>query len=144
MIRRGGILLETLLAIALFAGAAAFTLGAARSAFTRLDQTRREQLALDLARATLAEIEAGLLSLADLRDGERGSVGSLDDYAPSGSLDDVDLATRWAFDVVVDPTPYGDLSLVTLTVREETASGGDAGTSITLRQLLRLRDGDGS
>jgi len=64
--RGGGILLELLLAIALFAAAAAFTTSAMRSA---LDGIRRAELrarAFDLAATRLAELDAGLVASGDL------------------------------------------------------------------------------
>lgn len=66
--RDGGILLELLLAIGIFAAAALFTLSALRSA---LDGVRRAELrarALDLAVSRLAELEAGLVSTGELGD----------------------------------------------------------------------------
>lgn len=73
--RAGGILLELLLAIAIFAAAATFTLGAMRDA---LDGVRRAELrarAIDLAATRLAEIDAGLLSIGDLGGSELGEGG---------------------------------------------------------------------
>ena len=65
---RGGILLEVLLSLALFVGAAAFALGATRGVIGSLDRARREALAVDLARAKLAELDR-------IRDQERKSAG---------------------------------------------------------------------
>ncbi len=64
--RGGGILLELLLAVALFATAASFTLSAMRSA---LDSIRRVELrarAFDLAATRLAELDAGMIAAGDL------------------------------------------------------------------------------
>lgn len=66
--RAGGILLELLIAIAMFAAAATLTLGAMRDA---LDGVRRAELrarAMDLAATRLAEVDAGLIPIGDLGD----------------------------------------------------------------------------
>jgi type II secretory pathway pseudopilin PulG len=65
-ILRGGILLELLLSIALFVGAAVLVLDAMGSA---LDGARRADLrarAMDLAQSRLAELDAGLVAIGDL------------------------------------------------------------------------------
>ncbi|MFM1821876.1 MAG: hypothetical protein RI967_142 [Planctomycetota bacterium] len=91
--RAGGILLELLLAIAIFAAAATFTLGAMRDA---LDGVRRAELrarALDLAATRLAEVDAGLLSIGDLGGSEVGEVaGGLDLARPGADLLSVTLS----------------------------------------------------
>src|SRR5688572_11116620 len=91
----GGILFELVLAMSLFTGAAAFTLAAVRNVFTTLDQISRRQQAIDLARSKLSELEAGLINLADLRDGT--SLGS-------GS------GQAWKFDLKTTRSEFTDLS----------------------------------
>jgi hypothetical protein len=129
--RRGGILFEIVLSVALFAGAAIFTLGAVRSVIATLDQTRRRQEAVDLARSKLAELEAGLINLADLRGGAA---------AHDGRSDTIENPA-WLFDLKTSRTEFTGLSLIELTVREDAASD-ERGVSYTLRQLLPLRESD--
>ena len=144
--RRGGVLFEVVLSIALFAGAAAFALGAVRSAFDKLDQTRRKQQAIDLARSKLAELEAGLITLADLRDGAAqqgllpaGSNGLEDERQP-------ETGPQWSFHVEVHRAPFAELSLIELTVTEAVPGApepaGSDGVRYTLRQLIKLRETD--
>jgi len=64
--RRGGILLELLLAIALFAAAASFTTSAMRSAVDGIRRTELRARAFDLAATRLAELDAGLIAASDL------------------------------------------------------------------------------
>ena len=64
--RGGGILLELLLAIALFALAAAFTMSAMRSAIDGIRRTELRARAFDLAATRLAELDAGLVAASDL------------------------------------------------------------------------------
>jgi type II secretory pathway component PulJ len=66
--RGGGILLELLLAIGIFAAAALFTLSALRSAFDGVRRAELRARALDLAVSRLAELDAGLVSVGDLGD----------------------------------------------------------------------------
>lgn len=64
--RGGGILLELLLAIALFAAAASFTLSALRSAVDGIRRAELRARAFDLAATRLAELDAGLVAIGDL------------------------------------------------------------------------------
>ncbi|MEY4117287.1 MAG: hypothetical protein RLZZ116_615 [Planctomycetota bacterium] len=64
--RRGGILLELLLAIALFAAAASFTTSAMRSAVDGIRRAELRARAFDLASTRLAELDAGLVAASDL------------------------------------------------------------------------------
>jgi len=64
--RGGGILLELLLAIALFAAAASFTLSALRSAIDGIRRAELRARAFDLAATRLAELDAGLVAIGDL------------------------------------------------------------------------------
>jgi type II secretory pathway pseudopilin PulG len=135
---RGVLLLEALLAVALFAGAAAFTLGCISSVFAALDRTRREQQAVDIARSRMSELQAGLITLADLRS-RSPSVGDVSAQASSRSP----AADAWTVDVHTQPTEFTGLRLVELTVSEEPKIGS-AGTpmSYTLRELVALRGAD--
>jgi len=119
---RAAVLFEMLLSLSLFAGAAAFTLAAVRSAFHTLDQTRRRQEAVDLARSRMGELEAGLISLADLRGGARDS-----------------RIEGWTFDIKSSRTSFRDLTLVELTVHEDAEAASSGQMSYTLRQLVMLR-----
>ena len=60
--RRGGLLLETLIAIAIFVGIATFALGAVRDSVVAAERARLRIVAVDLASSRIAEIEAGLVS----------------------------------------------------------------------------------
>ncbi len=141
--RRGALLLEVLLSIALFAGASAFALGAARSVFDALDRSKRQQAALDIARSKMAELEAGLITVRDLRSQWTGEIGSsqadLDFDTPHGGLD-------WTIEVQTFPSEFGGLNLVELTVTELTDQTSDDGgfvpMSFTLRQLMPPREAE--
>lgn len=127
--RRGAVLLEVLLSVALFAGSAAFCLAVTSSLFEKLHRSDRRQFVTDLARSKMAELEAGLVSIQDLRGEWSGAVGSraADDLEARGRVCEIDVDTS--------RTEYAGLSLVELTVRE-----GEI--AFTLRQLVALREID--
>jgi len=121
--RRGGILLEILLAIALFVGGAVLVLGAMRSA---VDGARRADLrarAMDLAQSRIAELDAGLIAVGDL---DGGGLEESGDATAGGS--DSDLA------VSLELLPMGSgerIFLARATVRARDGGGDGSGTIIT-------------
>jgi len=135
---RGAALFEVLLSIALFVGAASFTLGAMRSSLNALDRRAREALAMDLARSKMAELETGMITVNDLREDASGidSVGSFHDLSEDARL------ARWRLDVQTSPSEHAGLRLVTITVRDGEAEVDADVVSATLRQLVALREGD--
>ncbi len=136
--RRGAALLEVLLSIALFVGAAAFTLGASRAMLGNLDRAHREQQAVDLARSKMAELHVGLISIADLQAERIIGVGSLENFNELPGEQPL-----WNIQVNASRTEHADLSLVELIVSEDSTHVDAA--RYTLRQLVRLREvnGDG-
>ena len=155
--RRGGVLLEVVIALGLFIGAGVFALGAMGSAASSMSRSARETIALDLARSKLAELEAGLVSMAELREQE----GVLDRIG-SMRFEDDEAGTlwrgrEWIVIVETERTEFAGLTLVELTVREAEPFAGGGGAPATLdgwggaedeplieatvRQLMRLREG---
>jgi hypothetical protein len=133
---RGAMLLEVTLSIALFVGAASFCIAVTRSLFASLDQAGRRHFAADIARSKLAELEAGLTSIQDLRGPWGGNVGSRD----ASDLQER-AAPRWQLDVRTSPSQFRGLSLVELTVSELPEAAPDP-VEFTLRQLIALREQD--
>lgn len=135
---RGGILLELLVAIAIFAAGAALTLTALRSA---LDGVRRAEMrarAEDLAASRLAELDAGLVSIGDLRDsGEEDGDGDA-----AGPGDDALAVT-----IEVLPAPGAArgsaLSLARATVRTRAGAeaGSDGAVLAVAERVVRTKDG---
>ncbi len=135
--RRGALLLEVLLAVGLFVGAGTVCLVATRTQNAALLRVQREQEALDLARSKLAELEAGLITVLDLRGDWSGAVGSLEPEALGAGG-----PARWSLDVHTGRSEYRGLSLVELTVTEVPQGPRAAAPepiTVTLRQLLPLR-----
>jgi hypothetical protein len=61
--RRGALLLETMLAMALFVATAGYTLLVMRDSFVSAQRAQRRAVAMDLAGSRLAAIEAGILPM---------------------------------------------------------------------------------
>lgn len=147
-LRKGGILLEVLLSIAIFAGAASFVLGALRSAIDAQQRSLAEQQAVDLAASLMAELEVGSLSLSELREGLPRQLGSIENF--SESIDDhmSQGLPGWSVDITTQRSEYTGLTLIELTVfRTQPDDGagaapGDSTIRYTLRQLVRLREAD--
>ena len=134
---RGGILLELLVSIAIFAAGAALTLTALQSA---LDGVRRAELrarAEDLAASRLAELDAGLVSIGDLRDSGDG------DGDDAARLDDDALSVT----IEILPAPGAArgsaLSLARATVRAQAdvAAGSDGAVLAVAERVVRTKDG---
>lgn len=135
---RGALLLEALLALSIFVSVGSLCLLAAQSLSRALLRAQREHEALDLSLSKLAELEAGLVSIGDLRGEWSGAVGSLlpelDEERPPGR--------RYVLDVRTSRSEFRGLSLVELTVREVPGTGGAAAEEpfgVTVRRLLPLR-----
>ena len=142
--RRGAMMIELIVSVALFVGAAAFTLKATSGVLTALHRADREQEAIDLARTKLAELEAGIIGINDLRDGEITRAGSVDDLA--GDEGPAPGRLVWRCEVSTQRSDFPGLSLVTLTVTESPSWGqADRGANapeavrFTLRELVALR-----
>jgi hypothetical protein len=147
MIRRGGVLFEVMLALALFIGAATFTLRATRSVISALDRSQRESMAVDIACAKMAELEAGMTTIAELRDPDSAldTVGSIESFAADHEQRVLTASEpEWAIEVETERSEFPGLMLVTLTVselQEEFALENDEPVvSYTLRQLIPVRE----
>ncbi len=146
MRRRGGILFEVVLSLALFLAAAGLTMRCARDVIRALERAQLRQQAADVAAGAMNMLDTGLISLADLRDEyppeeldlfTDGSVSFLDDDAPPA----------WTIDVATQRTEYPTLSLVQITVRRNIDGPVDPATdstpvSFVLRQLIALSEDD--
>ena len=134
--RRAGLLLEVLLALTIFIGAALTILAAVGSASDSLDASRLRQRAMDLARSAIAKIEAGIETAQTLngpvpewRDEEAASEAAVDELpAPSG----------WELSIVTTPFGSGELTMIEVTASRTTERSGAILASATLRQLVRL------
>lgn len=126
--RRGAVLLELLVALAVFIVAATTLLAAFGSVAESDARDSTMALAVDLARSRMSEIEAGLISPEDLR-------------PDSGRGEAVDGSGALLAEAVIARSGFPGLSLVEIRVYE----GTERELRYTLRQLVampNLRDGD--
>jgi len=125
--------LELVFALGIFTATAMLTLSMMNNSYVALQRASGEQLAVDLARSKLGELEAGLLSIGDLQDLTINRVGSFDLHE---SLM-MDQESEWLIDVNTEPTEFPGLTRVEITV---TLGEENDAPSATLRQLIRLRE----
>jgi type II secretory pathway pseudopilin PulG len=147
MIRRGAILLEVILSVALFSMGALAILTQLSQGARGLEATRLAAQAADLAATTMARIEAGLAAPealsgpAERWDAEqRASLAdALDPGAPMQGAASPEGPSAWRLEVMSEPAPFEGLTLieVTATYRDPLRPGA-VGASYTLRQLVRL------
>lgn len=134
-------LFELLIAISIFVVTASLTLSALRNGHAGLGRAHQEQLAIDIARSRLSELESGARSLTNLRTGALERIGSIDlaEYPATGTGVRRDLS-RWHVELETERSPYQGLTLVTITVYAPDDTARARG--YTLRQLIRVRDAD--
>ncbi len=137
---RGAVLLEMLLALGLFVGAASFCLASMRSLHSALDRAERDQRVVDLARSRMAELEAGLISLQALRGEWSGAVGS--QTQDSLEVDEGPAQRLWRIDAGTSRSAYPGLTLVEITVAESAAGLAGKPATFTLRQLVAIRQAE--
>ena len=130
--RRGGLLLEVLVSIAIFVAAASFCVRATSDVVSAMDRTEQKLVAADIARSAMSQLQVGTLSLADLREGSVFGEESDDDRMVA--------AGRWRVEVQTRPSLRPSLTVVTLTVEEDTKSSSPA--RFVLRELVVLQESD--
>lgn len=126
--RRAAVLLETIVALAIVMGVAAFSIQAVDGAEAGLDRADRRRRCMDAAASVAAMIDAGLVGIGDLRSSrlpeiDGASLGAADGFALEMTVETT--RTKWA----------GILE-VQITVREE----GSDPVEVVLVELARLRE----
>lgn len=157
--RRGAILLEVILSVALFTMGALAILAQMSQGARSVEQTRLARQAADLAATAMARIEARLVAPESLTGPaerwDREQQESLEDSLASmeGSMAGAagpammlgDFGTGdsgWELSVETEPAPFDGLTLVAVTATyEDPQRAGAPGASYTLRQLVRLGTG---
>ena len=129
---RGGLLLETLLALAILIMVGLLALGVASDATTATERSDRRAAAIELAASRIAEIEAGLVDL--------DAVGGLQEIELDDESSGVD-APRWRFRVEAESSPssFDGLVRVEVVVRDDDENGD--GTAELARLVALVDDG---
>jgi type II secretory pathway pseudopilin PulG len=120
-VRRGAVLLELMVSVAIFAVAGLTILATVRQGMNAVERARVLERGADLARTAMSELEAGLIAPESL----------------SGPVDEDGL---WELDVTVDPSEFEGLRVVTVAALQVRATG-EPRTVFELTQLVRLGDG---
>ena len=128
-LRRGALLLEVLVSLAIVVGVSAFALKAVGDSEQAIDRADRRRRCMDIAASVTAMLDAGLIGIGDLR-------GRLLPEVDGLPIDD-GAAVPLELEVTTARTQWGGVVLMTLVVSEQ---GDDAPVQATLRQLVVLRE----
>lgn len=133
MIRRGALLIEGMVAVAVFVAAGLAILAAMRSAAHEARRERDLLRAMDLARSAMSSMEAGLATPEQL-DGpvpkwSEDSAG-FDDALPEPS--------GWSIQIDTATSSFDGLAMITVRVSRTVGRSGEAIEVYTLHQLVRL------
>lgn len=135
--RRGAILLEILISLALFVTAGSIILVSSTSMSAALVRSRDRQIAADLAGTKMAELEAGLTTAERLND-------SFVDMALISESDSVRFESaaaqprRWRVVVETEPSRFRSLTNVTIRIFDAASRAGRETELAVLHQLVRL------
>lgn len=136
MSRRGALLIEAMVAVAVFTVAGLAILAAMRSAAREAQRERDLLRAIDLARSAMSRMEAGLATPDQLN----GPVPVWRDETAGGFDDAPPAPSGWSMQVETDTSPFSGLAQLTVRVRRARTAGSDAAEIFALRQLVRLSD----
>lgn len=147
MTRRGALLLEVLLSVALFVIASLAILSIVREAVGRLEDGRDRLAAADIAHSAMAAIDAGLYEPSAL-DGPFPTTGLFsDEEILSGSVAAApDPGSGWVLEVESERSQFPGLTMVEIAVRRDDArdttvrSLDDPAPVYALRRLVALGD----
>lgn len=132
--RRGQLLLELLLSVAIFVAAAITISSMVRRAQDSLRQARDQSMAADLAQSALARIESGIATPEALN-GPAPDWPSDDPDAPAG-FDDRPPTGFWRIEIATEPSTFPGLTKLAVTARRDDPALPPV--SFTLHQLVRL------
>lgn len=141
---RGSVLLEVVVAIAVFVGVALAVMACVDRATGGLERARGVQRAADLARTAMSQLEAGLATTATLN-GPVAVVEGLDGPGvPYAGGDSGDGESGWELEVQTEPSEFASLTKVTIIAMKRPPGASAAEYQFTLTQLVRLgeRAGD--
>lgn len=145
--RDGALLLEVMLALAIFVMAGTAILMLVDRTVTGMERVRAMRKAADLARSAMAKMEAGLGTPQSLNGPVRawgadeesaaGPSGEGTSVKGSGVLEAAATDSGWELRIDTEPSQFRGLTRVTVKAFKSGA-GDEAVASYTLRQLVRL------
>jgi hypothetical protein len=143
-VRSGGgwVLLEMLLALTIFVFTAVAILGAVSQGIAGAERTRDRARAVDVARSTMARLEAGLGPVQSLSGPVPPWEPPPGDGAESESIADVDgppAQALWEVEIDTEPSDFPGLTHVTVTALKRPVPESErVAASYSLHQLVRL------
>lgn len=143
--RRGAILLEAVIGLAVFLAVAAFVLAASRQSLEAARAGGLEARSTDLARSALAAIDAGLVPNAAL-DGGDDLLEAIGWLEPGDPAADDPARGRWSVAVTMDPSGFAGLTMAEVVAwwsppgMQTEPDDPEAEARVTLRGLVRLAD----
>ena len=143
MSRRGALLLEIVLALAIFVAAGLTVLAMVNRGAATVGATRDRARAINLARSAMAKIEAGVARpetlLGPVRSWQSEEAPTdAPDTQPSGPDDARPGDRGWELDIKTEPTAYDGLTAVTVSAFRRVGAGERVSVSFTLTQFVRL------
>lgn len=139
-IRRGVLLLEVLVALALLVGAGLAVLTVLQQSTGAMGRMRDQRTACDLACSAMARIEAGI----DTPETLDGPVPAWEEGQDGGTIQ-AGGGGAWELDVRTDLSQFAGLTRVTVEAIRHPAPGDDRiVASYTLTQMVRLKGGLGA
>lgn len=140
---RGALLLESVLALSIFAMAGLVIAGLVGDAADSLSRSRDALRAADLARSAMARLEAGISPMRDLsgpvprwEEDETAREGDPSEF-DGGFADAPPAPSQWEVEIATEPSEFEGLTRVTVRAFKRDASGAVAAAH-TLHQLVRL------
>ncbi len=124
--RRGALLLEVIVALAIFVVAGGAILNLVTQTMTGLERSRLSARGADLARSAIAKIEAGIETAQTLN-------GPVERHAEGAKAD---AGRGWELEIETDPSQFRGLTRVE--VKAVKRSGERVEAEYTLVQLVRL------
>lgn len=144
-VRSGWVLLEMMVALAIFVMTALAVLSAVDRGLSGADRTRNAARAVDLACSTMAKLEAGLGTPQTLSgpvpawEPPLTSDGPFDESVPGGFSETLPPDSLWEVEVDTIRSEFSGLTHVTVTVIRRASPDSDVLlASYTLHQLVRL------
>ena len=138
--RRGAVLLECVLALALFVSAGMAVLALMDGAVRSVERTRDLETAVDLARSAIAKIEAGIATAEELD----GPVPIWRDEEDATFDDELPEPGPWSLEITTEPAQFEGLQRVRVrAIRREPSSEREE-ASFVLDQLVATTPRSGS
>lgn len=127
LLRRGALLVEVVLALAIFVMAGGAIVNLLSQSMLGVDRSREQARAADLARSAMAKIEAGIETPQTLSGPlERSEEGA------------TQAGRGWELEIDTDASQFRGLTRVTVTALKRSPSGAAVEASFKLVQLVRL------